>query len=577
MTTTDDDREAGPTGPRGRLGRDLTDAGLGPAFDRRQVIRLAGGLGAALMAVPGLGSGAAQAAGGNRMAAVYAAIQEGQPGGTLIAAIPFDLWSIYNPLIGQSDAFIFDQLWRFDPNLVPIPRLAESYEVSEDRTVYTIRLVQNATWHDGQPLTAHDVVFTWQTMLKPDVNFPYKFALQVNGQDIQAEAVDDHTVKLTLPAPSAALIAHLTAPWIFSVAPKHLLEGEDPETSSFNTQPIGSGPFKFEEQVDGDHQTLVRYDAYFGGAPLLDELITRPITDLQARLAAFQAGEIDVNTREEDVIATEQFAATEGSTPYILPTPYVQQFTMNNADPVFADPIVRKAIAHALDRAAMVRTVVGDETYVALSVMGPGHWAYNPDVPAYEFDPEKAKSMLDQAGWAVGSGSIREKDGVRLSFVNQPWRDFERNYAPLIQQYLKAVGIEMKIETVPDYATVQEIRQSGKAQSLFFGSIDYEPGELHQYFHSSQMPPTGLNLWQYSNSEVDQLLEEGNQEIDVEKRKPIYARIQELILGECATIPLHVHLNNVIVRTDRVGGYPEPTGNWLGVLLAAPTQVYKKQ
>jgi peptide/nickel transport system substrate-binding protein len=542
------------------------------------LLRAAGGLGAAaLVGIPGLGGGAASAGSASRLAALRAVLQEGQPGGTLIACIPFDLWSIYNPLIGQSDNFVFDTLWHFDPNLVPTPQLAESYEVSEDGKVYTIHLVKNATWHDGQPVTAHDVVFTWQTMLKPDVNFPYKFALQVNGEGIQAEAVDDYTVKLTLPAPNAALIAHLAAPWIFTAAPKHLLEGENPETSSFNTQPIGNGPFKFKEQVDGDHQTLVRNDAYYGGAPLLDELITRPITDLQARVAAFQAGEIDVDTREEDLIATQQIASTEGATSYVLATPYVQQFTMNNADPVFADPAVRKAIAHAMDRAAMVRTVVGDEAYAALSVMGTSHWAYNPNVPTYEYDPEKAKAMLDEAGWVAGSDGIREKDGVKLSFLNQPWRDFERNYAPLIQQYLQAVGIEMKIETVPDYATVQEIRVSGKAQSLFYGSIDYEPGELHQYFHSSQVPPAGLNLWNYSNPEVDSLLEQGNQEVDIEKRKPIYAKVQELIMGDCATIPLHIHLNNVIVRTDRVGGYAEPTGNWLGVLLAAPTKAYKKQ
>ncbi len=511
------------------------------------------------------------------MAAVTAALQAGQAGGTLIAAIPFDLWSIYNPLIGQSDKFMFNTLWRFDENLVPIPELAESYEISPDGKVYTIHLVKTAKWHDGQPLTAHDVVFMIQTVLKPEVNFPFKFTLQVNGQDIAAEAVDDYTVKLTLPSPSAALIAHLSALWVLTIAPKHLLEGEDLETTAFNTNPVGSGPFKFKEQVDGDHQTLVRNDQYFEGVPLLDEIIVRPITDLQARLAAFQSGEIDVDTREEDIISTNQFAATEGSTAYVLPTPYVQQLTLNVADPILADVNVRKAIAHALDRPAMVRTVVGDENYVALSVMGPGHWAYNPAVSTYAYDPARANTLLDEAGWVLGADGVREKGSVKLSFLNQPWRDFERNYAPLIQQYLKAVGIDMTIETVPDFATIQTIRQEGNAQSLFYGSIDYEPGELHQYFHSTQAPPTGQNLWHYANPEVDRLLEQGLAETDLELRKPIYAKVQELILADCVTIPLHVHLNNVIVRTDRVSGYPEPAGNWSGVLLRAPWLVAKTE
>jgi peptide/nickel transport system substrate-binding protein len=198
-------------------------------------------------------------------------------------------------------------------------------------------------------------------------------------------------------------------------------------------------------------------------------------------------------------------------------------------------------------------------------------------VPTYAYDLARANALLDEAGWVLGADGVREKGGTKLSFVNQPWRDFERNYAPLMQQYLKAVGIDMQIATVPDFATVEQIRHEGKAQSLFFGSIDYEPGELHQYFHSSQIPPTGLNVWHYANPEVDALLDQGLAEVDIEARKPIYAKVQELILADCVTIPLHVHLNNVIVRTDRVTGYPEPAGNWSGVLLQAPWKVAKTE
>jgi peptide/nickel transport system substrate-binding protein len=461
---------------------DIFRRALGANYDRRELFRLSGGAAAAtLFALAGFGGTARAQTPGPK------------PGGTLICATPFDLFSIYNPLLSQTDPLIFSQLWRFDANLVPQPELAASYEVSPDGTVYTIHLRSDATWHDGQPVTADDVVFTVQTVLDPKVNFNYRFALQVDGKDIKAEAVDAHTVKFTLPGPDAPLVAHLTAPWVLQIAPKHLLAGQDLQKTSFNRNPVGSGPFKFKEQVDGDHQTLERYDNYFEGKPLLDQVITRPITDLQARLAAFQAGDIDVDLREEDNISTKQFAAVSGATAYILDTPYVQQLTLNNADPLFADSNVRQAIAHALDRESMVRTVIGESTDVARSVIGQKHWAYNGDVPTYDYNADKAKSLLDQAGWTVGGAGIREKGGQKFSFVNQPWRDFERNYAPLIQQYLKAVGIDMQIQTVPDFATVTQIRQSGKAQSLFFGCIDYEPGELFQYFHSSQVPPTGQN------------------------------------------------------------------------------------
>jgi peptide/nickel transport system substrate-binding protein len=539
---------------------------------RRTLIKGAAGATAAVC-VPAIGASGAPASRINQLSM----LGQEATGGTLIVSVPFDLFPVYNPLISQTDLFMFSNLLRFDPTLQPTPQLAKSWDISDDGLVYTFTLVDNATWHDGEPVTAADVVFTAQTALQPEVNYLYKFTLQVNGEDVQVEAVDDHTVKMTLPAPNATFLAHMAAPWVFQIAPKHLLEGENQDTAAFNTAPIGSGPFKFVEQVDGDHITLARHDGYFEGTPILDEVILRPIIDMQARLAAFQAGEVDIDNREEDLISTDQFGAVEGATPYILETPYVQQFTMNAEDPLFSDARVRQAIAYALDRPAMVRTVIGDEAYAARSVMGPGHWAYNADVPAYEFDVDKSKALLDEAGWVDTGGGVREKDGTKFSFTNYAWRDFERGYAPLIQQYLQAVGIEMKIEAVPDYATIQEYRLSGTAQSLFFGSIDYEPGELHQYFHSSQFTPTGLNVWHYANPEVDELLEQGNATIDQAARTDIYHQVQAKLIEDCVTIPMHVHLNNIIVRTDRVSGYAEPTGNWLGVLFPSPWTLQKTE
>src|SRR5215203_3709613 len=541
------------------------------AIGRRSILKGALG-GAAALTVPALGASGAAAGPASGLQHLHLLAQES--GGTLIVSFPFDLYSIYNPLLSQTEIAVFSNLLRFDPMLTPTPQLAKTWEISEDGLTYTFHLAENATWHDGTPLTAHDVVFTIETALQPEVNFLYKFLLQVNGVDIKAEAVDDYTLKLTLPEPNASLLAHLAAPWVLAVAPKHLLEGENQDTTSYNTAPVGSGPFKFVEQVDGDHLTIARFDGYFEGTPILDEMIYRPIVDMQARLAAFQAGEVDVDNREEDLISTAQFATTEGSTSYILPTPYVQQFTLNCSDPLFTDVKVRQAIAYALDRPAMVRTVIGDESYAALSVMGPGHWAYNPDLPTYAYDVEKSKALLDEAGW-VDNGGTREKDGVKFSFTNYAWRDFERGYAPLIQQYLQDVGIEMKIEAVPDYATVQTFRLDPKSQSLFYGSIDYEPGELNQYFSSTEFVPDGLNVWQYANPEVDELLKQGNATTDQEARKEIYFQVQSKLMEDCATIPLHVHLNNIIVRTDRVGGYAEPTGNWLGVIYPSPWTLTK--
>ena len=543
----------------------------GPGINRRSLMKGAAAAGAGIMCVPAFGANGAPVLPGQSLSMLA---QEGTPGGTLYVASPFDFTATINPMIGNTDGLIFSYLLKWDDQLIPGPSLAKEWTISDDGLVYTFTLVDNASWHDGTPLTANDVVFTVQTALLPETNFLFKFALQVNGVDITVEAPDDYTVVFTLPEPNATFLAHLASPWVLQIVPQHLLEGENQDTTDFGLNPIGSGPFKFVEKVDGDHMTYARNEEYFGGAPMLEEVIIRPIVDMQARIAAFQAGEIDIDNREEDLISTAQFAETEGSTAYILQTPYTQQFTMNAEDPLFSDANVRRAIAYALDRPAMVRSVIGDENLAAHSVIGPGHWAYNDALETYPYNVDMANQMLDEAGWVREGDGVRTKDGVEFSFTNYAWRDFERGYAPLIQQYLAEVGIQMNIEQVPDWATIQEHRLGGTAQSLFYGSIDYDPGELHQYFHSSQFTPTGQNVWHYGNPDLDALLEAGNATTDQAERIDLYKQAQQIIIDDCVTIPMHVHINNVIVRTDRVAGYPEPAGNWLGVIYTDPVNIH---
>jgi peptide/nickel transport system substrate-binding protein len=497
-------------------------------------------------------------------------------GGILTAASPFD-FTIPNPLISASggSSLLWSRLFKFDSTLTPIPDLAESLEISEDNLTYTVKLRKNALWHDGQPVTADDVVFTMEHILDDSNTFAFAFAFKVKGNPVKVAKVDDHTVTFTVPELYAPFLAHMASGWVMAIAPKHLLDGVDIQTTDFNQKPIGSGPFKVKEMVQGDRLVLSRFDQYYMGEPLLDEIVIRVLTDQEARLAAFQSGDIDIDLREEDMVVTRQFASVEGATAYILETPYVQQFTMNNADPLFSDVRVRKAMSHAIDKANMVRTVIGDEQMTAWQVVGPSHWAHEADVTKYEYDPEKAKQLLEEAGWVDDGSGVRAKDGQKFIFTHYAWRQFEQNYAPIMQQFLKAVGIQMDIQVVPDYPTISELRSNGTSQSLIFGSIDYEPAELFQYFHSSSVPPQAQNVWNYASPEVDKLLEEGQSSLDQEKRTPIYKEVQRRIADDAATIPLHYHLNNEIVRTDRVAGYPEPAANWNGVLYQEPWKIYK--
>ena len=496
-----------------------------------------------------------------------------QASNTLVCATGTELQPVFSPLFARVQRVIFlmfTQLWRFDREFGLEPQLATRLDIDEDGREYLVQLREGVTWHDGRPLTAHDVVFTVEQLLRPETRFRNVRLLRVGDENVAVQALDDHRVRFVLPEPRASFAADLAS--VVSIAPQHLLQGQNPHRTPYNDHPIGSGPFKFDEYVAGSHISMVRNESYFEGRPALERIVIRTIPDPEARLAAFQAGDVDLLLWEQEHSKMPQFAAVPGAHLYSLATPYVQQMTLNHADPLFSDIRVRKAIAHALERRAIVRTVMGDIP-PAKSIIGACHWAYNGDVPVYDYEPQRAAQLLDAAGWRAGSDGFRGKGGKALQFTMQPVREWERRYAALIQQYLRRVGIQMNIRPIADFATADANRREGNPQCLIQGCVDYEPGELFHSWHSSQVPPTGMNVWRYANQDVDRWLEEGNRTTDREERRRIYGRVQRKILEDCATIPLHDHLSDEVVRADRVTGYPEPAPNYNGVLFQAPWRV----
>ena len=285
-------------------------------------------------------------------------------------------------------------------------------------------------------------------------------------------------------------------------------------------------------------------------------------------MAAFHAREIDY-CEEQSAADARAYEHIPGVRVETVTTPFVQQLTLNVADPIFADPAVRRAIAHALDRPSMVRAVVGSDAYVARSIVGPVHWSYSADVPSYAYEPERAERLQPAASRRRGADGVRVRGTQRLAFVNHAWREWERSYATLIVQYLRRIGVEMTVRVAPDFASIEAVRRTGTAQSLYFGSFDYEPSELYQYFHGSQSPPAGVNLGHYGNPVVDDLLVRAQVTTGLADRKALYAEVQSRILDDCATIPLHVHMVSCVIG-PRLGGYPPPKGNWQAVIHDRP-------
>jgi peptide/nickel transport system substrate-binding protein len=432
---------------------------------------------------------------------------------------------LYNILVNKA---LYSTLVRYDlETLEPVGDLAESFDVSSDGLTYTFNLRDNVFWHDGEPFTSADVVFTMGLWTNPDV----PFFLSNNFRLVEdVRAPDEHTVVVTLSEPQASFPTLLG--YLANILPKHLLEDLSPEEltnpAAFLESPIGTGPFKFDEYRSGSYVRLVRNDAYFAGTPHLDALVYRIVPDANSQLALLQSGELDLV-----VIEPFQLEAVERNRNIeIQSVPIVRHefIALNNGAGALSDPAVRKALTLAFDREQLLETVFRGRGRVATGPFPPSTgWAYNDEIEPLPYDPEQAKALLDEAGWTMGQGGVREKDGERLSFtiLYDPSNPTRARTALIAQQLWAEIGIETDFETSEYRAIVSRIRQTPPDYEV---NPNYlitppDPDGVANYYLSDSL----ANSWQYQNQEVDQLFNEGATTTDVEQRAAAYHRIQEIM------------------------------------------------
>jgi peptide/nickel transport system substrate-binding protein len=460
--------------------------------------------------------------------------------------------TIFNPLkstleVDRGAQFaIFDSLWRINEKSELVPNLAteiptvENGGISEDGLTYTFKLRDDAKWHDGEPLTAADVVFSHNTIVNPDFVAGTKI-----GHDKVAEisAPDDTTVTMTLSEPYA--------PFLFVwgdtyIVPEHILKDvEDLNTAEFNsTAPVGSGPFKFVERVPGDHITLEANTEYHGPGPYLDKVILKYVPDLTGLFTQFKTGEVDV-TGIQGITADNYAEAQtlEGKVINAGPSSTVEFIYMNFGKPVFQDKAVREAMYAAMDKANIIDTVYYGVQTPTESYLPQQSWAYNPDLTAQTYDVEAAKKILDDAGWAPGADGIREKDGVKLSFTNSTTagnkvREQAQQY---LQQTWKEAGIDMQINNMPAAVIWGDFFNLSEYDSVMVGWGNPPDPDGTSRFHSAYIPAQGgggQNTMQYKNPDLDALWEAGVEEVDPEKRKEIYSQAQQIMRDDLAYLPI---------------------------------------
>lgn len=501
---------------------------------RRRYLRAAGVAGAGLLA--GCTSGDSDDSSQDTTTTTTTESASGGGGGgdsTLDIAWPGGINNIH-PMgwltIPDFDAvrMMYEPLVSVDDQARAIPHLAD-WETSDDGATYTWNVKEGVTWHDGEPLTAEDVAFTFRFIKEYD--WPYLGSLsEVLADPSEFEVRDETTVVTPLSRPYSAL--PLTLADLGLVVPKHVWEGMENPTEASNTEnPIGSGPFTFEERKQDQYLQFSVNEDYWGETPDYDEVIIKIVPSTDDQILSLKKGETDLTRLSagpqiDDVKSADNVDVVEaGST-------FIRYIAFQTQEKPFDDPNVRKAVAYALNRDQLIELVHGGYATKASSVLASGLEFYqNPDVPSYDYDVEQAKSLLSDNGYEM-QGDVRvTPDGNEMSyeFPIQNTGSWPR-LANLIKRQLSQIGINLEVVSMEsnsytDRVTVNhDFKITVSDWRLWF---DPDP------FLSPSFEQDGtLNYAEYNNDEFDQLMQKQRKATDPEKRKEHLYRAQEIIAEE---------------------------------------------
>lgn len=458
--------------------------------------------------------------------------------------------------------FYVDEKGNYLPGLaVEIPTV-QNGGISKDGLTYTFKLRRGVTWHDGKPFTAEDVKWNWEIRMHPDVA-----VVSTDGWNKvkKVDVLDPYTIRFTLSEPYASFLLLWSGPVMVpkhafdKVAPKDITKGQ-----AFSRNPIGTGPFKFKEWKDGSHVILEANTSYWGEGPYLERVIFRFVPDSNTLLTMVRTGEVDV-TQLQATQYTQAKTISRVNT-VLVPAMIYAHITFNLDNPIFQDVRVRQALTYALPRHDIVSKILQGVGTVAASSTAPPSWAFNPNVKPLPFDLNKAKQLLDEAGWKDTDGDgIREKNGRKLSFtISTNQENFTRvQIEQVAQQYWKQIGADLQIRNYEGTTLFGDILENKKFDLILFAWVSPPDPDETTLYHSSQIVTAtnkdGQNYAGYRNAEVDKLLDEAKTLVDQEERKKRYWRIQEIVAKELPMIYLYYYTDVNVAVKNLVNFRPQGT------------------
>ncbi|MDD5110346.1 MAG: ABC transporter substrate-binding protein [Patescibacteria group bacterium] len=499
-----------------------------------------------------------------------------------------------NPLLSQPNdvdldlaSLVFSGLFRYDEHLNPVPDLAERYTVSSDGTVYVVTLKPNLRWHDGEPLTADDVVFTYASAQDPVFGSPLRFSLG----GVQAEKTGDREITFRLAAAHERFLDLLTT----GVLPEHLWGEIQPIHSTLNEynlgNPIGSGPWRFKSLTRDSRgnvrsYTLVPFPQSGAPTPYLQEITFKFYPDYPAAIAA-------LNERVVDGIAyLPQEYEKELTDPqvkrYALELPqYTAVFFNQPAVPALQDRRVRQALAAAIDREGILTDALKLRGELAESPILPDAPGFDPTLQATAYDPAAAGQLLDSAGWTQidaatyaqlirGTSTATSSAPVLTATTTEQLPDQNQYYrrntagaileltlttverqenaaaAQLVAKNWRAIGVKVDVNLVPQSKITREIIKPRAYQAFLYGEAMGADPDPYPFWHSTQIADPGLNLAIYANRQVDKLLDDARAATDPDVRVEKYREFARLINAEIPAVflytPVHVYAVNAKVK-----------------------------
>ena len=480
-----------------------------------------------------------------------------------------------NPVLAQiNDAdrdltqIIFSSLLKHDGRGNLIPDLAKNYEIKENGLVYEFFLKENIKWHDGETLTADDIVFTINTIQNPE----YKSPLRINWNGVKVEKIDDYAVRFKLNNIYAPFLHNMTV----GILPKHLWAGISAQNfhlAQYNHEPVGSGPYKFKElkqNKSGVIQSieLEKNKDFYLKDPYVENLIFEFFQNEETAIQALNKKQVDgLNFFSA---AQQSKIQNKSANIYRINLPrYYAVFFNQTKTKVLSDKTARLALAYATDKKEIIEKILNNEGLIADSPLLPNSLGYTKEIKIYDFAPEHAKNILRADGWkdTDGDGILEKKINnenlkFEITLVTADWPELIKA-ANLIKEQWGKIGAKINLEIAGLGAIQEDYIRPREYQAILFGEVLGSDPDPFAFWHSSQKRDPGLNLALYDNEKIDKVLEEARQNLDKKIRIEKYEEFQKLLVDDVPAVflysPAYLYPVNKKVKGVSLENLPLPS------------------